>query len=231
MTENQKAFVAKIGAAAREDMRVTGILASLTIAQAICESGWGASGLTRAANNLFGIKGSYNGRSVQYPTQEYINGRYVKIKAQFKSYPDWPASINDHSALFLRLDRYANLRGETDYREACRKVAADGYATSPTYTTTLVKLIEDYDLTVWDKPAAATASDGMVRRRYDSVWASTNLDAAVSQLASAQAQEPKSFMLYCADGKYRIYQPSATSTSAGAEALMTSPDSIVKIEQ
>lgn len=231
MTNTQKEFINTIGAAAREDMRVTGILASLTVAQAICESGWGASGLTKAANNLFGLKGSYNGQSVQYPTQEYVNGKYISVVGTFKAYPDWAASINDHSALFLRLDRYANLRGETDYKAACRKVSEDGYATSPTYTATLIKLIEDYGLTEWDTPLAAAAADGMVRRRYDSVWASDNMDAAIAQLASAQAEEPKCFMLYCADGKYRIYQPVAASTSAGAEAAMAGPDSIVKIEQ
>ncbi|QIC05531.1 glucosaminidase domain-containing protein [Brevibacillus sp. 7WMA2] len=38
-------------------MQRTGIPASLTIAQGILESGWGASELTVNANNWFGIKG------------------------------------------------------------------------------------------------------------------------------------------------------------------------------
>ena len=57
MTQEQKAFIERVGALAAADMKKSGVLASLTIAQAILESGWGKSGLTVKANALFGIKG------------------------------------------------------------------------------------------------------------------------------------------------------------------------------
>jgi flagellum-specific peptidoglycan hydrolase FlgJ len=67
-------FIEKIGNLATEDMKKTGILASLTIAQAILESNWGRSSLAQAPNNnLFGIKGSYNGQSCVFPTSEFLN--------------------------------------------------------------------------------------------------------------------------------------------------------------
>ena len=54
MTE--KEFVEKIGPLASEDMAASGILASITAAQACLESGYGSTELAINANNLFGMK-------------------------------------------------------------------------------------------------------------------------------------------------------------------------------
>ena len=143
-------FFSRIKSDVIMDMYESGILASLTAAQAYIESGSGGSKLSQAANNIFGMKGSYNGQSVTMKTKEYVNGKYITINAQFRKYPSWSASIKDHSDLFNRLKRYENLRGEKDYKEACRKVQQDGYASSPTYTTTLIKTIEQFKLYEWD---------------------------------------------------------------------------------
>lgn len=132
------------------DMQKTGILASLTAAQAMIESSKGNSGLTVKANNLFGIKGKYNGQSIRMLTTEYIDGKPQKVYADFRKYPSWAESIADHSGLFLRSQRYANLRGCKDYKQACVFIQADGYATSPTYGHTLQKTIETYQLYTWD---------------------------------------------------------------------------------
>ncbi|MBE6837917.1 MAG: mannosyl-glycoprotein endo-beta-N-acetylglucosamidase [Ruminococcus sp.] len=144
-TQRQE-FLSRIVPLATADMKTTKILASLTIAQAILESGWGLSGLTKRSNNLFGIKG----KGVASKTFEYINGKRVDITDNFKAYPDWETSVADHSGLFLRLPRYHNLIGETDYKEACRKVQADGYATAPNYAEVLIRLIEQYKLYQYD---------------------------------------------------------------------------------
>ena len=138
-----------------EDMRNTGILASLTAAQALIESNKGNSGLTQRANNLFGMKGEYKGLYVTMPTKEWDGTQYITINAKFRKYPSWKESIADHSGLFLRADRYANLRGCTDYKKACQYVREDGYATSPTYTTTLINTIESYRLYEWDREGIA----------------------------------------------------------------------------
>ena len=150
-------FVEKIGALASEDMKKTGILASLTIAQAILESAWGTSALAQAPNyNLFGIKGAYNGNYCEFNTSEYLNGKWVTVKAQFRKYPSWVESLADHSALFNTYDRYANLRGCTDYKLACRYVREDGYATDPSYTSKLINIIESNNLTRFDNGAVST---------------------------------------------------------------------------
>ena len=133
-----------------EDMKKTSILASLTAAQAFIESNKGNSGLTQKANNLFGMKGEYDGQYVIMPTTEYYNGVKTKVDAKFRKYPNWLDSINDHSRLFNTSKRYANLRGCKDYKQACINVQKDGYATSPTYANTLISTIEKYKLYEWD---------------------------------------------------------------------------------
>lgn len=146
-----KEFLDKIRPDVIADMKESKILASLTAAQALLESGHGDSKLAKAPNNnLFGIKGSYNGQSVTMKTKEYVNGKYIVVDAKFKKYPSWSASIKDHSDMFNRLSRYSNLRGETDYKTACRKVQLDGYATSPVYSDSLIRVIENYKLYEWD---------------------------------------------------------------------------------
>lgn len=150
MAYTNKSFFAKLKPYVIADMKSTKILASLTAAQAFIESGSGNSGLTVQANNLFGIKGFYNGQSVRMWTTEYRNGVAKRELADFRKYPSWQESVNDHSGLFNRLARYKNLRGETDYVKACNNVHADGYATSPVYSTTLLEKINMFKLYEWD---------------------------------------------------------------------------------
>lgn len=139
-----KEFIAKIKPYVIEDMKQSGILASLTMAQAFIESGKGNSGLTVRANNLFGIKGSYNGNSIKMLTTEYRNGVKVKEYADFKVYPTWLHSIQDHSAFLKKYKRYASIIGETNYKEVSKKIGASGYATDPDYEQTILKTIETY---------------------------------------------------------------------------------------
>lgn len=150
MAYTDKTFFEVLKPYVLQDMKNTGILASLTAAQAYIESNKGNSGLTQKANNLFGMKGEYNGQYVIMPTTEYYNGVKTKVNAKFRKYPSWKDSIADHSRLFNTASRYANLRGCTDYTQACINVKNDGYATSPTYTQTLIKTIEKFKLYEWD---------------------------------------------------------------------------------
>ncbi len=105
MAYNAQQFFDKIKPMVIADMQKTGILASLTAAQAFIESSKGNSGLTIKANNLFGIKGDYNGQFVTMLTTEYINGIPQKVNAKLRTYPSWHESITDHSSLFLRASR------------------------------------------------------------------------------------------------------------------------------
>ena len=153
-----ESFLEKLKPFVLADMRKSGILASLTASQALIESNKGNSGLTQKANNLFGIKGSYNGQNIKMWTTEYYNGTPQRVLAAFRAYPSWAESIADHSDLFNRLKRYENLRGLTDYQLACKYVKADGYATAPNYDSTLLSTINRYKLYLWDAEVTDTSA-------------------------------------------------------------------------
>lgn len=166
MAYTDKTFLATLKPFVLQDMQTSGILASLTAAQAFIESNKGNSGLTTKCANLFGIKGTYNGQSEKFLTTEYYNGVKCRVYADFRKYPSWQESIADHSSLFNRLNRYKNLRGEKDYRRACINVQADGYATSPTYSTTLISTIEKYRLYEWDKEVCGDVGTTTLKPTY-----------------------------------------------------------------
>ncbi len=150
MTYTLQSFLEKFKPYAIKDMKSSGILASLTGAQGIIESNKGNSGLTVKANNLFGMKGKYEGKSVSMLTTEYYNGVKRRVMQDFRVYPSWQESINDHSGLFNRASRYQNLRNCQDYEEACINVKKDGYATAPDYTQTLMNAVKKNKLWLWD---------------------------------------------------------------------------------
>lgn len=146
-------FIQAVGEAARKDMEKSGVLASLTIAQAILESGWGTSELAQNANALFGIKadGRWSGKTYSKETQECYDGvNYTTVTALFRAYSSWDESITDHSAFLLTGNRYAAVIGEKDYKTACYAIKAAGYATAPDYAEKLISLIESYGLTAYD---------------------------------------------------------------------------------
>ncbi|EEU30562.1 mannosyl-glycoprotein endo-beta-N-acetylglucosaminidase [Limosilactobacillus coleohominis 101-4-CHN] len=130
-----------------------GVLPSLTISQAIIESGWGKSTLSSRYHNLFGIKGSYNGQSVNMPTYENYGNGLVLINDYFRAYPDNDASVEDHTNFFVDNSRYHNLLWNKDSNSVTYLVRADGYATATNYTSTLRNAISNYNLTRFDQVA------------------------------------------------------------------------------
>lgn len=163
ITQEQKTFIERVGKLAAADMKQSGVLASLTIAQAILESGWGKSGLTVKANALFGIKAgsSWKGKVYSAKTQECYDGAtYTTITALFRAYGSWAESVADHSALLTGLARYKAVVGERDYKTACRAVKAAGYATDPNYAEKLIQIIDAYGLTAYDGAGTVTTPAG-----------------------------------------------------------------------
>ena len=174
-TARLQAFIESVEDGAIAGWTEYGVLPSITVAQAILESGWGQSGLSTQAHNLFGIKGSYNGNSVNYPTQEYVNGSYISIYDQFRAYSNNAESVEDHGAFLAENSRYNNLLGDKSYTSVAYKLQSDGYATAPTYASSLIKLVEMYNLTQLDTIAFAGASiNGYTSSNSSSTNASAN---------------------------------------------------------
>ena len=159
--------IKKVGALFTDNMAKTGILASVSLAQFILESGYGSSELAQNANNLFGMKkilsgnnwsgSAWDGKSVytKQTKEQNPDGSFVTITADFRKYLCIEESIADHSAYLLGAKngnalRYAGLKGCKDYRKAAKIIKDGGYATSLTYVDHLCKLIEQWNLTQYD---------------------------------------------------------------------------------
>lgn len=139
-------YIEKYAPLAVEQMKRSGIPASITLAQACLESGDGNSRLATEANNHFGIKcHGWNGRTIRHDDDE-------KDEC-FRKYRKVEESFSDHSD-FLRYNRrYASLfeLESGDYKGWAYGLKAAGYATSPSYAVALIKIIEDYGLSRYDR--------------------------------------------------------------------------------
>jgi len=146
--QQQQDFLKIIAPFAIAEMENSGILASVIIAQAILESGWGLSTATRLGCNLFGIKADCNWKG-QFVTatgwEEDKKGNKTYSPMRWRKYNSWAESIKDHS-LFLKAKRYSNIIGDKDYKSVANKLKLDGYATSVNYSQQLISIIEQYQL-------------------------------------------------------------------------------------
>lgn len=156
------AFINQIAGFAQEIASKNGLYASVMIAQASLESGYGRSSLSAPPNhNLFGIKGSYNGQSVAMQTREYYSHTgWITITDHFKKYPSYEESLQDNARL-LRNGTSWNpqfysgtwVENTNSYRDATAWLQGR-YATDPTYANKLNNLIQLYDLTRFDVPVS-----------------------------------------------------------------------------
>ncbi|WP_180367458.1 LysM peptidoglycan-binding domain-containing protein, partial [Oenococcus oeni] len=216
------------------------ILPSLTAAQAILESGWGTSTLASEYHNLFGIKGSYNGQTVDMPTEEYYSGAYHEIDDYFRVYASDSESITDYEELLSENSRYSNLIGETDAATAAEEIYEDGYATDPDYTEELEEIINEYNLTAWDSLAfkysgtvvATTGSTSTSTSSTSSATSSSASSAAssassVSSSSSSTSSSSKSYTVASGDTLTSIAKAYGTTVSAIATANnISNPDYI-----
>ena len=128
-----------------EQMLKYHIPASITLAQGVLESGAGRSELTRKANNHFGIKcHGWTGRKSYHDDDE--------LGECFRAYNSAYESYQDHSVFLTNSKRYSSLfrLKQTDYKGWAKGLKACGYATSPTYATRLIEIIELYKLYRYD---------------------------------------------------------------------------------
>ncbi|MCI2240772.1 glucosaminidase domain-containing protein [Adlercreutzia faecimuris] len=150
-------FIAVIGEQAREIGQERDLYASVMIAQAILESASGNSLLAKAPNNnLFGIKGTYNGESVLMRTAEDDGtGLIYFILSDFRKYDTVKDSLNDYADLMCEglngfyapvwKSNAPTFVDATDYLEG-------RYATDTQYSEKLQDIIATYDLTRFDEP-------------------------------------------------------------------------------
>lgn len=174
---SREEFVEYIGRLAAADMQTSGILASVTAAQSILESGYGKSELALQALNLGGMKAELSGNTwasawdgrvyIKDTAEQREDGSYYTITAAFRAYQSVAAYLADHSAYLAGARagdglRYAGVVGCRDYRRAFEIIKAGAYATSKDYVNNLCNVVERWNLTRFD--GAAQEPDG-------SLWA------------------------------------------------------------
>lgn len=140
-------YISKYADMAVEQMERYGVPASITLAQGLLESAAGTSRLATKGNNHFGIKcgGTWKG-PYMLMTDDAPNEK-------FRVYKNASESYEDHSKFLRYGRRYAFLFDlkRTDYKGWAKGLKKAGYATSPSYASSLIEIIEKYDLTAFDK--------------------------------------------------------------------------------
>ena len=151
-------FIAASVSGAQRGWREYGVPPSVTIAQAILESGWGRSGLAAVDRNYFGIKcqnGNHgklaDGCHVYRTTECTKAGKCFATSATFRTYPSQSHSFRDHGS-FLRVNsRYAGAFAHSkDANKFIWAVWKAGYATDPNYYTKVTGIMASYDLYQYD---------------------------------------------------------------------------------
>lgn len=154
--EQHKQFIKKIAPYAQQMQRQYGIFPSITMAQAILESNWGESTLSKKFNNYYGIKGDSDSNSKYFKTQEFVNGKWITISARFRVYSSWQESMRDHSLLLVNgtnwnPKQYATVISASNYKQAAQALYDSQYATDPDYPEKIIELIQKYELNNYDQ--------------------------------------------------------------------------------
>ncbi|MCC3764378.1 sporangiospore maturation cell wall hydrolase GsmA [Glycomyces sp. TRM65418] len=150
-------FIDTHAPAAQASDRATGVPASVTLAQAILETGWGRGALAREDHNLFGMKcfGSPGKHAIgcrDYATFECSpTGGCFDMNATFRAYADVADSYRDHGELLANWSRYATaMQHADDPKRFAKEIHKAGYATDPKYAEKLIGIMDDHDLYRFD---------------------------------------------------------------------------------
>ena len=229
---SEEQVIAKVGALFTADQKQSGILASVSMAQFILESGYGKSELALGANNCFGMKKSLSGNTwggsawdgssvyTKKTQEQNADGSYMTITADFRRYGCVEDSIADHSAYLLGAKngnklRYDGLKGCNDYKKAAQIIKNGGYATSLTYVDKLCSIIERWKLTQYD--VDGEASDVVKYYRVRKSWEDvTSQLGAYTVLANAKAMADKhpGYEVYDWNGR-QVYPEVAEGATSG----------------
>lgn len=119
------------------------LLPSVVIAMACQESGYNIN-----SSSLFGIKGE----GFYSPTIEYIDGVETSIVDSFKMYPTASEAVVGLYDL-MQWSHYDRATDEINYILQAVAVQECGYATDPNYAISIITIIDDWGLSVYDKYA------------------------------------------------------------------------------
>lgn len=222
--------VTKVATLFTANQKQSGILASVSMAQFILESGYGKSELAQNANNCFGMKSSLSGNSwagsawdghsvyTMQTGEQNTDGSYVTVTSDFRKYGSIEDSIADHSAYLLGAmngskKRYEGLAGCTDYKKAVQIIKDGGYATSLDYVQNLCRVIEQWNLTQFDVAASVTpVTPAATLYRVRKNWSDTaSQKGAFRDLSNAKACADKNPGYSVFDENGKAVYPTSTA--------------------
>lgn len=163
LKKHQSEFLANIIPIAQRQASLHGykLYPSVTIAQAIHESGWGTSKKMVAANALFGVKvgnsaykfgDAWHGEAYKTGTTEYYDGKTAtRITDYFRQYRTVEDAVCDYMDMLCHCKRYKAALSRSTPRQSIEGIVAGGYATGPNYANSIMKIIDAYNLTKYDK--------------------------------------------------------------------------------
>lgn len=155
--DDRREFIEWAAAHAQHSRDQYRVPVSVSIAQAINESGWGRSGLSREGNAYFGIKcfatpGAVAAGCRPYDTSECNDDGCYDTVATFRVYRSAADSFLDHGRFLTENPRYAPAFVHVDDPDRfAREIHRAGYATDPDYTDKLLRLMRQYDLYQYDR--------------------------------------------------------------------------------
>ena len=134
-----------------QEMKRTGVPASITLAQGIVESNSGESSLAKNANNHFCIK-----CKLDWKGETTFQDDDTKQEC-FRVYKDAISSFKDHSDFLKLRPNYAPLflLDPVDDSAWAYGLKKAGYATASDYPKKLLKVIDDYELSQYNFPELA----------------------------------------------------------------------------
>ncbi len=152
----QQRYVNRYASIAVTEMYRSGVPASITLSQGLLESRYGLSALAAEGHNHFGIKCHNDWKGKTMAVDDDAKGECFRV------YDADIESFRDHSDFLRYRDRYKFLFDfpVTDYKAWANGLKKAGYATDPAYPAKLIKLIEDYDLSRFDKAKPADFEPG-----------------------------------------------------------------------
>ena len=189
-TAAQQAFINEVAAGAIAAQHSYGVPAAVTIAQAIDESAWGQSSLAAQDNNMFGIKGSGPAGSVSLPTQEFENGQWVTITAQFRVYNNAAESIADHANLLATSGYYGAAMASRQAPNSFAQALTGVYATDPNYGNTLVGLMRRFNLYRFDPDTQSATAQARAAAHPASASAAQATAPQTASGSAGQAEIP-----------------------------------------
>jgi LysM repeat protein len=170
-------YIYRWRATAVDNMEVYGIPASITMAQAILESGFGNGYLARVANNHFCIKckNSWTGRTITHADDNPDDC--------FRVYDSVEESFADHADFLSNGKRYEFLFAYdiTDYKSWAKGLKKAGYATADDYAERLINIVERYNLPLLDQKNGLALYDEYLAKELG-----VDVDAMADATASAQ---------------------------------------------